>query len=383
MTLELPRRIARLLIVPLLVVVTLLAGGCASDRQIIGQANQFHSGLEPAVITDPTLANYLQKVGDRIIDAAAELDRQGYGPEGHKKEKSDWMFNGGMKFHFVNSKTLNAFTTGGNHMYIYTGLLQNCDTEDELAAVMAHEFAHVYGRHVHKGMNRQMMTMAAAAGAGAATYAAGGKKGQQYAGTAMGLVAAAGQYMGMSYTRADENEADKMGFRFYTRAGWEPQRFDDFFEKMIKLGYDKTPEMMSDHPSLANRVKATEERIEKLPPESREWRRGPIADASELSRLKRRAEEVGRNMPSSESLSNAKELLAAMPRSCLTPLDQTDALRDQREAQVDLIRRAEQEKQQQQQGGRRARAQRAAAQEQRTVDRTARPRRLGERRGYN
>jgi predicted Zn-dependent protease len=368
MTNPLPRRIARLLIVPLLLVVTLLAGGCASDKQIIGQANQFHSGLEPAVITDPTLANYLQQVGDRIIEAAAELDRQGYGPEGHKKEKSDWMFNGGMKFHFVNSKTLNAFTTGGNHMYIYTGLFQNCETEDELAAVMAHEFAHVYGRHVHKGMNRQMMTMAAAAGAGAATYAAGGKKGQQYAGTAMGLVAAAGQYMGMSYTRDDENEADKMGFRFYTRAGWEPSRFDDFFEKMIKMGYDKTPEMMSDHPSLANRVKATGERIEKLPPEAREWRRRAVAEGQELSRLKQRAEEVGRKMPSSESLANAKELLAAMPRSCLTPRDQTDALPDQRQAQLDLIRRAEQQKQ----GGKGGKAQRAGYQTS-----------PGERRGYN
>jgi predicted Zn-dependent protease len=373
-----------LLIVPVFAVVSTLASGCTTtDRQIIGQANQFHQNLEPAVIEDPTLSRYIQEVGDRIIAAAQELDRQGYGPTSHKRENSAWMFErGGMKFHFVNSKTLNAFTTGGNHMYIYTGLLQNCDTEDELAAVMAHEFAHVYGRHVQKGMNRQMMTMAAAAGAGAATYAAGGKKGQQYAGSAMGLVAAAGQYLGMSYTRGDESEADKMGFRFYSRAGWEPGRFDYFFEKMIKMGYDKTPEMMSDHPSLANRVKATEERVQNLPPEAREWRRQPVAGPQELARLKQRAEEVGRNMPSSESLANAKELLAAMPRSCLTPLDQSPALRDQREAQVDLIQRAEQEKQQRQ-GGRRARAQRAAAEEQRADDRPARPRRLGERRGYN
>ena len=364
---QLPRRIARLLIVPLLLVVTLLAGGCATDRQVIGQANQFHQGLEAAVIKDATLTDYLQKVGDRIIESARELDRQGYGPAAHKKEKSDWMFSG-MQFHFVNSKTLNAFTTGGNHMYIYTGLFQNCDTEDELSAVMAHEFAHVYGRHVQKGMNRQMMTMAAAAGAGAAGYAAGGKNREAYAGTAMGLVAAAGQFMGMSYTRGDENEADVMGFRFYTRAGWEPERFDDFFEKMIKLGYDKTPEMMSDHPSLANRVAATKERVAKLPPEAREWRRPPVADTQELARLKRRADEVGRNMPTSESLSNAKELLAAMPRSCLTPLDQSPALRDQREAQLDLIQRAEQEKKQ----ARGGKAQRAAY---RTTP--------GERRGYN
>ena len=72
-------------------------------------------------ITDASLSNYIQKVGDRVISAARDLDRQGFGPASHKKENSQWMFSG-MQFHFVNSPTLNAFTTGGNHMYIYTGL---------------------------------------------------------------------------------------------------------------------------------------------------------------------------------------------------------------------------------------------------------------------
>jgi len=327
-----------LLTLPLFALLLPVVGtGCASDKQIIGQANQFHDGLEPAVIEDPQLAGYLQRVGDRIIESAAALDKKGYGPEGHKKEKSDWMFNGGMKFHFVNSPTLNAFTTGGNHMYIYTGLLQNCTSEDELAAVMAHEFAHVYGRHVHKGMNRQMYTMAAAAAAGAAGYAAGGSEhGATYGGTAAGVAALAGQFFGQSFTRADETEADKMGFAFYVRAGWDPRKFDDFFQKMIEKGYDKTPEMMSDHPSLANRVKATEERVRRLPPEADQWQRPPIADASEFRRIQQRATEVGKNMPTDQTLAGAQELLRALPRSCLTPRD-NKALPDQRKAQIEIV----------------------------------------------
>ena len=358
MTHRLPHRFFRLLIVPLLVVLPLLGTGCASDKQIIGQANQFHGGLEPATIDDPALANYLQAVGDRIIDAAQDLSKQGYGPEEHKKENNSWMFNGGMKFHFVNSKTLNAFTTGGNHMYIYTGLFQNCDTEDELAAVMAHEFAHVYGRHVHKGMNRQMMTMAAAAGAGAAGYAAGGKNREAYAGSAAGLAMMAGQYFGMSFTRNDENQADQMGFAFYTRAGWEPEKFDDFFQKMIEKGYDKTPEVMSDHPSLANRVAATKKRVGNLPPEAERWQRPPVASGAEFRRLQQRAEEVGRNMPTDQTLANSQELLRAMPRSCLTPLDQDTKLRDQREAQMNIIEALKRQQ------AKESRAQQAAAQQQ-------------------
>jgi len=353
MTINLPRPVVRLLIVPLLVLLPLLSVGCATDKAVIGQANQFHQGLAPAVMNDQQLSSYIQSVGDRIIKAAQELDHEGYNPGGHKKEDSKWMFTG-MQFHFVNSQTLNAFTTGGNHMYIYTGLFLNCDTEDELAAVMAHEFAHVYCRHVQSGMNRQMMTMAAAAGAGAVGYAAGGKNRETYAGTAAGLAAMAGQYFGMSFTREDEDQADQVGFNFYTHAGWDPAKFADFFKKMIVKGYDKTPEMMSDHPSLANRVKAAAERVQKLPPQASQWRRPPVAEPAQFRQIQQRAQQLGKNMPTSESLANAQQLLQAMPRSCLTPRDQV-ALPDQHNAQLNIIDQLERHKQQQK-GGKAQRA---------------------------
>src|SRR5439155_9553533 len=143
--------------------------------QVLAQASNVHNQLEPAVIEDPQLAGYLQQVGDRILGPAKELDRQGFGPKTHKTEKTDWMFGQDMKFHFVNSKTLNAFTTGGNHMYIYNQLFQECQSEDELAAVMAHEYGHVYARHVAKGIDRQYAALAAAAALGGAGYVAGGK----------------------------------------------------------------------------------------------------------------------------------------------------------------------------------------------------------------
>jgi predicted Zn-dependent protease len=201
-------------------------------------------------------------------------------------------------------------------------------------------------------MNRQMVTMAAA-GAGAVGYAAGGKNKETYAGTAAGLAAMAGQYFGMSFTREDEDQADEVGFKFYTHAGWDPAKFADFFKKMIAKGYDKTPEVMSDHPSLANRVKATAERVQKLPPEASQWRRPPVASPSEFRQLQQRAQQLGKNMPTSESLANAQQLLAALPRSCLTPRDQV-ALPDQHNAQLNVIDQLERSKRQQ-----RGRAQRA------------------------
>src|SRR5712675_1157776 len=133
-----------------LVTLMLITGGCAvTDRQIIDQADKAHSGLKPAVINDRELADYIQGVGDRIVEAAKEADRNKIGPPSHfKDDERDWMFSKKMQFHFVNSKTLNAFTTGGEHMYIYTELFQLCKDENDLAAVMSHEYAHVYSRHV-------------------------------------------------------------------------------------------------------------------------------------------------------------------------------------------------------------------------------------------
>ena len=304
--------------------------GCATDRAVISQADQVHGTIEPAVIEDRVLTSYLQAVGDRIVNAARDLEREGYGPKSHKSGgDNSWMFRD-VRFHFVNSKTLNAFTTGGNHMYIYNQLFQECESEDELAAVMAHEYAHVYARHVHKGMNRQIALMGAALGAGAAGYAVGGsERGQQYAGLAAGGTAAIGQLIGMGFTRKDENEADKYGFSFYVRAGWDPDRFDDFFQHMIEKGLDTQSELTSDHPTLASRVRNTRERVERLDERDvRDWRREPVASPREFRELQDRARELGERLPSDQTLA-AQQLLAAFP-SCVTAEDQPDQVEARR-----------------------------------------------------
>src|SRR3954452_23197581 len=178
---------------------SLVTTGCSvTDRQIIDQADQAHSGLKPAVINDRELADYIQSVGDRIVEAAKEADRNKIGPASHfKDENRDWMFSKKMEFHFVNSKTLNAFTTGGEHMYVYTALFQLCKDENDLAAVMSHEYAHVYSRHVQKGTQRQYAIIGSALSLGAAGAVAGGKEHYAEYGTAAGGAAlAAGQLLG-------------------------------------------------------------------------------------------------------------------------------------------------------------------------------------------
>jgi beta-barrel assembly-enhancing protease len=317
-----------------------LLGGCATDRAVVEQAEQFNTTLDKAVIHDPQLESYFKRIGSRIIAGAKAYDAEAF-----KKEENKWMFSKDMEFHLVNSKTLNAFTTGGEHMYIYNQLFQDARSEDELVAVMAHEYAHVYRRHVQQGMNRQYAILGAAAAAGAGGYALGGsEKGGQYAGLGAGLAAMAGQFVGMSYTRKDEAEADQYGFNFYTRAGWDPIRFGDFFQSMIEKGYDKGPDYLSDHPSLKSRLEAARQRAQSLPTNADRWRRPDVASGDEFRRMQQRARELGARLPDDKSLQQVQKLLAALPRSCLTPAIHEDQKRAEQELLVDVERQKRREK---------------------------------------
>jgi predicted Zn-dependent protease len=305
-----------------------VAGGCATDQAVISQAAQMNTQLEPAIMQDPELAQYLQQVGDRIIGAAKALDAQGYGPKSHKNGDNKWMFGNDMKFHFVNSKTVNAFTTGGDHMYVYNALFQMCKDEAELAAVMSHEYGHVYARHVGKGMNRQYGLLAAAAALGGAGYLVGGEEhGAEYASLGATAGMAGGQFLNMGFTRKDEAEADKLGFNFYTHAGWDPTKFAEFFQEMIDAGYDKTPAIASDHPTLASRVEDARRRVKELPPQAASWQKPPIADAAKFKELQARAAQVAKTTPDDSSLQNSQQLLAALPRSCIIPYTTQDEVK--------------------------------------------------------
>ena len=216
----------------------------------------------------------MDAIGERIVEGAIEYNEEGKTAKAQRNQDNAWMYDGSVRFHLVNSKTLNAFTTGGTHIYIYNQLFQDARSEDELAAVMSHEFAHVYARHVHNGMKRQYGVVAAALAGGALGYVAGGENAQPVRRrSARAPAGRSAQFFTQGYTREDENEADKLGFSFYIRAGWDPERFADFFKQMIEKGYDR-PSQGSDHPSLSEPRDATPRRASTAcRAEARRWQR--------------------------------------------------------------------------------------------------------------
>ena len=305
-----------------LVALVALNAGCATDRKVISQASDQNKQLEPAIITDPQIGAYMKTIGDRIVASAKECDAQGIGPSSHKKDSDTaWMFKD-VEFHMVNSKTLNAFTTGGHHVYIYSELFTTAKTEDEFAAVCSHEFAHIYCRHVQQGMDRQYGVYAAAAVAAAGGAALSGQ-GNYMAGaqSGAGVGMAAGQFVGMGFTRKDEDQADQYGFVFYTHAGWDPNHFADFFKQMIAKGYDTTPTIESDHPKLATRVANTESRVKALPANADQWRRPDNVSPQQFAALQSIVAKVESHPPQNKSTQAAELMLDAFP-SCVAPVAQ-------------------------------------------------------------
>lgn len=296
------------------------AVGCASDKAVIAQASDAHKDLAPAIITDPQLATYVQQVGDRVVQSARQMVQEGYQKDRVFDEDPQWMFED-VKFHLVNSETLNAFTTGGQHVYLYAELFRTSKTEDAFAAVVAHEFAHIVGRHVHNGMNRQYTLIGAAAAAAVGGYALGGENKTEWALAAGGGTLVAGQFVGLGFGRKDENEADKWGFQFYVHAGWDPDRFGDFFQTMVDKGYDTTPELASSHPLLRDRVENAKRRAAEWREKNPNWQsylKDDVASPNRFRQLQERTIAAGKSLPNDESLAKAQLVLDAYP-SCVAP----------------------------------------------------------------
>lgn len=296
------------------------ATACATDRSVIEQAADAHRELEPAVVEEAELSAYIQSVGARVVEAAAAMTGEGYGGKSHKGADTRWMFSDDLRFHLVASEELNAFTTGGEHMYVYTQLLGACRSEDELAAVVAHEYAHVYARHVHKGMNRQYAVLGGAVAAAIIGYEVAKENKEEWAAISGALALYAGQFLSLGFTRDDEAEADKLGFDFYVRAGWDPARFGDFFQNLADQGYDTESDTLSDHPTLRSRVAAAKSRAAALPPSSAALRRAPLVDAKRFAALQQKAQAVAKSKPKGDALLVAQTLLASVP-SCVAAKD--------------------------------------------------------------
>lgn len=162
---------------------------------------------------------------------------------------------------FDRPDVVNAFCMPGGKIGVFTGLfdkekgLVNINSDDEIAAVLAHEIAHATMRHVTRRMTTMQGFNIFGAVVSTGVGAGLGESAQQIFGNAFSL--GANLYM-PSYSRKYESEADRVGFYYMSRAKFDPQAAIDLWKRAAAKGgpNSKTTDFFASHPANGERAKA-------------------------------------------------------------------------------------------------------------------------------
>ncbi len=227
------------------------------------------------LVTDPMVTEYVNRIGQNLV------------------RNSDARVPFTIKV--LDNEEVNAFALPGGFFYVDTGLILAADNEAELAAVMAHEIAHVAARHATKNMTKSEIWNLATI----PLMFVGGPAG--YAIAEIASIAVPMTFL--KFSRDAEREADLLGLEYDYAAGYDPQAFVQFFEKLNadeKKKHSRLAKMFSTHPMNADRVTAAQNEIREYLPDRDSY----IVDTSEFEQVKARL----------LSLDNAQHLSSADSR---------------------------------------------------------------------
>ncbi|MEK9672526.1 MAG: M48 family metalloprotease [Rhodospirillaceae bacterium] len=167
----------------------------------------------------------------------------------------------GLKFKFtvLDDSNINAFALPGGFVYITRGLVALAENEAEMAGVLAHEIGHITARHTAQRYSQAMATNIGLIGLSIAGSIFG------VPGDLNRLVGQVRQLYLQSYSREQELEADMLGVRYMSRAGYNPQALETFFRKMAahtsisqrsqgRPDTDPAANILSTHPRTADRI---------------------------------------------------------------------------------------------------------------------------------
>ncbi|EMB4322838.1 beta-barrel assembly-enhancing protease [Pluralibacter gergoviae] len=200
------------------------------------------------LINDPLLSQYINNLGMRLVTHAYSVRTP-------------------FHFYLINNDELNAFAFFGGNVVLHSALFRYADDESQLASVMAHEISHVTQRHLARAMEDQKrnapLTWVGALGSILLAMAS------PQAGMAALTGTLAGTQQGMiSFTRQNEEEADRIGIGVLQRSGFDPQAMPQFMDKLLDLSRYATrpPEMLLTHPLPESRLADARNRANQMRP---------------------------------------------------------------------------------------------------------------------
>jgi hypothetical protein len=211
------------------------------------------------LIRDPAITEYVNRIGQNLV------------------RNSDAQVPFTIKV--IDSDEVNAFALPGGFFYVNSGLILAADEESELAGVMAHEIAHVAARHATRQMTR-------------AQWANIGTIPLIFVGGGIGYAVRSAAGLGLpltflSFSRGFESEADYLGLQYMYKAGYDPNAFVQFFEK-LQAREKKKPgtlaKAFSTHPQTPDRISKSQEEISKILPAKAQY----VVTTSEFADVKTR-----------------------------------------------------------------------------------------------
>jgi len=183
-------------------------------------------------VPSPALQNYVDSVGQKVAGISHRPDYD---------------------YHFIalDDESMNAFALPGGYIFITRGMLEKLESEAQLAAVLAHETAHIVARDTAAAMSRDI----------GISLVLSAVTSEETSGTVLTVADVTNQILGLSYSREDEKTADLAGLDYMVAAGYNPNAMVETM-KMLNDENDFRPiEFFSTHPNPENRIAYLEEKI--------------------------------------------------------------------------------------------------------------------------
>lgn len=212
-----------------------LVGDINAEKRL-GKELQFWMGLMYKEEKDPATVKYVTDIFNRLLP--------------HFRTR-------GLNYDIrvIRNNVPNAFVIPGGHVYVFTGLLDMVQSDDELATVIAHELAHAERRHSLKNFR------ASTAAVAILNKAVKNRRDRETWGALLGYLTL------MRFSRNQEREADEIGHFRMAEAGFNPAAQVTLWEKFYKLSSGDTPKIfqyLSTHPPSTERIENARRNLEKM-----------------------------------------------------------------------------------------------------------------------
>ena len=217
------------------------------EAALLGAAFIRQSRFQLPYVSDPELVGYINRLGKKLLAASDDANKD-------------------YQFYLIDNNVINAFAVPGGHIALHTAILVKSESQSELASVIAHEISHVTQRHIARKLETSQYDSWIALGALLAAAAAGGSDAAQ---AAFGMANASIIGRQLSYSRDFESEADSLGIRLLSKAGFDPAAMPVFFKRLLdesRVNQSSAPEFLRSHPLTINRIAESSERVSAYPP---------------------------------------------------------------------------------------------------------------------